>query len=288
MVLPPSPRMLQLFLSSLCFSLTGAATKRLLESMEAHEAVFLRSLLCTILTLAMMPRTRAAILGERTGLLIVRGLLGYAGFQLFVSSLTRIPFPDAAALTYTSPVVTGLLAALVLKERFTRKHAAGLLVALVGVGVVLRPQLELEWLGGAMALGSSLASAFAFIVVRALVRTESPETIVLYFPLVALPISGALALPHFVWPVGVEWLWVLAVGVLSQLGQITMTKALQVAGAGKVSNLSFFSLILTALWSTLFFGEPPSWWVAGGSALIIAGIWVQSLAAVEVRVVVET
>lgn len=267
--------MFQLFLSSLCFSLTGAATKRLLVSMEPHEAVFLRSVLCTLLTLATMPKTWSAILGERTWLLVLRGLLGYAGFQLFVSSLVRIPFPDAAALTYTSPVVTGLLAALLLGERFTVRHAGGLAVAMVGVLVVLRPQLELEWLGGAMALGSSLSSAFAFIVVRALVRTESPQTIVLYFPLVAMPISGTLALPHFVWPKGIEWLWVLAVGVLSQLGQVTMTKALQVAGAGKVSNLSFFSLILTALWSTVFFSEPPSWWVAGGGLLIVLGIALQ-------------
>jgi len=265
----------QLLLASLCFSLTGAATKRLLYSMDAHEAVFLRSVLCTFLTLATMPRTREAILGERTGLLFVRGLLGYAGFQLYVSSLERIPFPDAAALTYTSPVVTGLLAALLLGERFTRWNALGLLVALCGVLVVLRPTLHLEWLGGAMALGSSLASAFAFITVRALVRTERPETIVLSFPLVTLPFSGAFSLPHFVWPVGMEWVWVLAVGVLSQLGQTTMTRALQLTGAGAVSNLSFLSLILTSVWSTVFFGEPPSLWVAGGSVLVVFGIWLQ-------------
>ena len=60
-----------------------------------------------------------------------------------------------------------------------------------------------------------------------------------------------------------------------------MTKALQVTSAGAVSNLSFFSLILTALWSTLFFAEPPSWWVAGGSALIVLGIWLQGRGQVD-------
>ena len=273
----------QLVLSALCFSLTGACAKGLLAAHSAHETVFLRSLLCTVLTLATMPRTWRMIAGQRTGLLLVRGLLGYLGFQLYVSSLERIPFPDAAALTYTSPIVTGLLAGWILAEPIRRRHLQALLLSSAGIVLILRPQLELEGLGGAMALGSSLASAFAFIVIRTLTRTEAPQTIVLWFPLVTLPIAGWCALPAFVWPRGGEWWLVLGLGVFSQLGQTTMTRALQLTGAGTVSNLSFLSLMFTSLWSILFFAEPPSLWVAAGSALVIAGLWTLGRPAAEVE-----
>jgi drug/metabolite transporter (DMT)-like permease len=58
-----------------------------------------------------------------------------AGNVAFISA-ARIELAPAAVLSSLYPVVTVLLAATILHERMTRSHAAGILLALVGVAMI--------------------------------------------------------------------------------------------------------------------------------------------------------
>ena len=108
---------------------------------------------------------------------------------------------------------------------------------------------------------------------RELARTEHPLVIVLWFPLVAAPAALPGTLARGVWPAGVEWLLLLGVGVLAQLGQVWLTRGLALERAGRATALSYLQIAFAVLWGWLFFAELPGPWTAAGAALIAAGTW---------------
>jgi drug/metabolite transporter (DMT)-like permease len=63
------------------------------------------------------------------------GAIDLAGNVAFISA-ARIELAPAAVLSSLYPVVTVLLAATILHERMTLSHAAGILLALVGVAMI--------------------------------------------------------------------------------------------------------------------------------------------------------
>ena len=259
--------------SAFCFSVMGAFIKDLRVELSAEFIIFYRSAVCVAWCLWGMPWTRAAMLGSRPGLLLARGLLGFVALQAYVVALGRVPYPDAAALLYTSPVFTFLFAAWFLGERLTKQTVTALALCLGGAAFILRPQFDGEALGGLLALTAGVLAGAAYVCVRALARTEPDHTILLAFPLISLPCAGLLMLDDFVWPHGWQWAGLLAVGVSSQLGQIFLTRALRVGRAGPVTTGYFLSLLLAGLWAWLFFDEVPSVWVGAGAACILAGVW---------------
>lgn len=262
----------QMCLSALCFSLMGLMMKELRLTLSTSEVVFFRSLLSVIFTLCVGRWTLARVLGNRRALLLVRGLCGYLGLQLYVYALGVIPYAEAAALLYTSPIFTAVFAAWFLRERMPRIGWIALGVSLCGSLLILRPEFGGAWIGGLCALGAGIISGVAYTTVRALAKTEENLTIVLYFAMVSLPIAGVAMLPDFVWPDLMGWVLVIGMGFFAQLGQVFLTRALRAQQAGVVTTGVFFSLVLASFWGWLFFGEVLSNSVIFGIALIIASI----------------
>lgn len=263
----------QMCLSALCFSWMGLFMKELRVEMSAEEVVFFRSLICLILTLSYGRWSWNKFVGRRPGLLLLRGFAGFVALQLYVYALGVVPYAEAAALLYTSPMFTALFAALFLRESMPRIAWWALSVSLAGSFLILRPEFDGALVGGLCALGAGVLSGVAYTAVRALARTEDNLTIVLYFPLVSLPFAGFMMLDDFVWPDGVTgWALVLGVGVSAQLGQVFLTRGLRAGRAGIVTSGTFLTLTLAALWSYLFYGEVLAPRTLAGAALIVGAI----------------
>jgi drug/metabolite transporter (DMT)-like permease len=126
----------------------------------------------------------------------------------------------------------------------------------------------------AVAIGvvGAVASACAYLVVRVLGRSEDPNVTVFYFPLVATPVLLPFALMDWVWPTPIEWGYLLAVGLFTQLGQIYMTKGLAIENAGRAISMSYTQILFALGWGVLLFGEHPDVWTFAGIALMVAGI----------------
>eukprot|EP01036_Dinobryon_divergens_P007407 gene7407-9878_t len=92
----------------------------------------------------------------------------------------------------------------------------------------------------------ALFSALAYVGVRSLANSEHPLVVVLYFPLVSLPISIPFVLMHPVFPTNVEWLMLLGVGLFSQFAQV------------------FFA----GLWGWLLLGEAINQWTFIGAVML--------------------
>jgi drug/metabolite transporter (DMT)-like permease len=245
------------------------------ERIPTQEIIFFRGLITTILTVAVMRRRGIPMLGEERFLLLIRGLLGYGALSCFFWAVVRLPLADTTVLHFTHPVFTALLAALLLGETLRRREVALAFLALAGVVTVTRPGFLFGGLEGldptaaGVALCGAALSAGAYVTARRLTRTNDPLVIVLSFAVVAMLGSLPATLSVYVHPAGVEWLYLLGVGVATQGGQVFVTKALKVEKAGRVMAVGYLQIVLAAVWGLLLFSEVPDLWTGVGALMII-------------------
>ena len=264
--------------TALAFSLMSAVVKHAGARLPSQELVFARSVVAIAISVAMMRRAGVHTLGNRRWLLLARGVWGYAALSCGFYAVTVLPLAEATMIQYLHPVFTAMLAAVVLGERADRSLAASVVFGTAGVLLVTRPAFlfdaggaTLDPVGVAAALGGALLTAVAYVGVRELSRTEQPLVIVLWFPLVSLPASIPGTIAYGVWPRGWEWLALLGVGVLAQIGQVCLTRGLALEPAGRAMAISYVQIAFAALWGVLFFGEIPGVPTLLGSALVIVG-----------------
>ncbi len=267
--------------AALMFSLMGLFVKVAGERLPSQEIVLIRSLVTLGYSYLLLRWAGVSWRGQRTGLLLLRGLVGFFSLSGLYFALTRLPLADTLVLQQTSPAFTVLLAALWLGEPVGRYELLGIACSLIGVVFIARPAFlfreqtgGLDLLGVGGALLSAIFSAAAYVLVRELRRTEHPLTIVFYFPLVATVGSLPLALPTAVWPSTLEWLVLIAgVGLTAQVAQVWMTKGLGEELAGRAVAMNYLQVAFGVLWGVLFFDEIPSAWSFLGMALIFVGTW---------------
>ncbi len=267
------------------FSLMSLFVKLAGKTLPTMEIVFARAAITLLITLAMMGRKLT--LGNAKGLLLLRGVAGVAGLTCFFFANVHLPLADAATIFYTNPVFTAFFAALFLGERLLRLEVAALFASLVGVVVVARPAFifghdgafPYGWLPVAAALLGAVSAAIAYTVVRKLRETDSTLTTVLYFPLVATPVTAiAMLAPLWspklafigtpVWPSPLEWGWLLGVAVCVQVAQVLLTRGLQLEQAGRALSMSYVQILFAAIWEALVFSRLPGITTVMGAALI--------------------
>jgi drug/metabolite transporter (DMT)-like permease len=90
--------------------------------------------------------------------------------------------------------------------------------------------------------------------------------------MVALPISAGYCLFHWQTPQGMDWLWLILTGLLTQGAQVCMTKAYQAERLSSVANLNYIGIVYALVFGFIFFGEafPPG--AYAGMALVLLGV----------------
>ena len=268
--------------SALSFSLMGVCVKQVGGRIPAAEVVLARGLVSVLLSWLLVRRAGLDPWGQRRGLLILRGALGSVALLCVYVALAELPLASATVLQYLYPTFTALLAWLVLGERIGRRVLLAVVVGWTGVLLVARPGQLLgapaSLAGGAslagptvlIAVAGAFCTALAYVSVRSLARSEHPLVIVFYFPLVAVPLSLPLVLLNPVVPTPLELLWLLGVGVFTQLGQVFLTASLVALPAARATAISYVQVAFAGLWGWLLFGEALDGWTVAGAALVLA------------------
>lgn len=214
-----------------------------------------------------------------------RGAIGMCAMGLGFYGLTRIPLPDAIALSYSRPLITIILGAVILGEVVRRYRWGAVMIGFVGVMIISWPKLEVlrgvggfenqEAMGVIATLLQAVVASFAFVLVRQLVKTERTPTIVLYFSMTA-SIFALVTLP-FGWE-SLSWYQLgclVAAGVFGGLGQILLTQSYRYAETSIIAPFEYTSVIFSLLIGIWLFSEVPSWSTMIGSAIVIgSGIFI--------------
>jgi drug/metabolite transporter (DMT)-like permease len=248
-----------------------ASIRHLSAELHPFEMAFFRNVFGLLFVVPWIVRYGVVLLRtERLGLHLVRTAFNLMAMLSFFYALSITPLSEVTALGFTAPIFTTVLAVLVLREVVGIRRWGAIALGFAGTLIILRPGFHEVGVGQLLTLFSSLAWACALMAIKTLSRSESSITIIAYMGLLMIPASLVPALFVWQWPVGAQWGWLLAIGLLGGAGQLCMTEALKQADTSVVMPIDFCKLIWVTVIAYLAFGEVPGSYTWLGGAVIFS------------------
>ena len=260
-----------MLISAFAFSLMQVCVK-MLTGYPVTELILFRSIVSLVLSLGVLFRVRVSPFGNSKKYLILRGIFGVTALSMFFYTLQKLPIATAITIQYLSPIFTSLFAIWILKEPMRKKQWLFFAISFAGILVMkgLNNDIKIEYL-----LIGVVASAFAglaYNMIRKVKDTDHPVVVVLYFPLIAIPVMAVFSYYEWKTPVGVEWLILLAMGIFTQIAQVAMTKAWQMESANKVASLKYVGIVFALFFDFTLFSIIPPWTTVAGILLVLLGV----------------
>lgn len=275
-------------LSALGFTVMSAAVRAMSSGYPTGEIIFFRSafavfpLLAWLLWKGDFPNSIRT--SDARGHL-TRGVLGGTAMVASFLALAFLPLSEAVAIGYTAPLITVVLAALVLKERVRGYRWTAVGVGFVGVLVMLLPHLGAGMSGsvptGASGIGAGIALFGAFctggamIQTRRLTATEQTGAIVFYFSLLTTAI-GLASLPlGWAVPRSGDLAVLVGIGILGGVSQILLTESYRYGDASLIAPFEYTTMVWAIVIGWTVFDQLPGPAVfAGGFIVVASGIFV--------------
>lgn len=271
--------------SALCFTLMAALIRSLGTDIPVGQTVFARSafaLIPILIWYAMQGQLRDIRTARPAGHCLRSGVGVIAMYCMF-AALSRLTLPDATMIHYASPVITVVLAAIVLREPMRLPRVVAVCVGLAGVAVMLWPHLadgslmrafasgetNMASQGALFAFGGAFFTACAMIQIRRLVHTETTASIVFWFTVLSSLIA-LLTLP-FGWAVPdlKASLTLVAIGFFGGIGQILLTSAYRNTEASVIAPFEYTTLIWSLSIGWLAFNDLPDEFALIGGIIVI-------------------
>lgn len=268
--------------SVLLFIIMASLIKATTDDVPTGQAVFFRSFFALPVILIWLVQRGDLKTGLRTRrpmMHVVRGLVGVSAMGCGFASLGYLPLPEVTAIGFTAPLLTVLLAALMLGERLRAFRMTAVFIGLIGVFIILLPRLTVFAdgafdagirIGVILVLLSAALRALVQVHVRKMAATEETAAIVFYFSITA-SFMGLCTLP-FGW-VMPEWHvigYLVAAGLVGGVAQIFVTSAYKYSGAALLAPFDYASILFALLIGYFVFSEVPTLQMLLGSAVVIA------------------
>jgi drug/metabolite transporter (DMT)-like permease len=201
----------------------------------------------------------------------------------FFLAVQRMPLADATAIQFTSPMLTAILSAVILREKAPAAAWGATALAFAGVLIVLRPNvltlgpaallpliaatgMALLLTFNRMAAGSASVLAMQFLVAAA-------ATPILLVVAVAAHLSGAPAF-HVPVPSLTVFLKCAVIAATGTISHLLIYIATTRASAAVTAPMVYVQLLVATSIGWLWFGDAPDWTTLVGGALTIAGgLW---------------
>ncbi|MDE1567805.1 DMT family transporter [Aquabacter sp. P-9] len=265
--------------ATLAFAIMSTLVRGVADEVSSGLVVFARSMIGLVpllIWLGARKELRGAFVTTHFGGHVVRGLVGVSSMWAGFAALAYIPLAEAIAFTYVTPLVTVVLAALILSERVPAYRWMAVGIGFVGIITMLTPIFSMHGmkaegaaLGVGLALFGAIGAGFAVTQVRRLTQTETTGSIVFYFSIVAAAAS-LVTVPQWSLPSWHAALVLVGVGISGGVGQILLTAANRYAPASVVAPFNYATLLWAVAFGAVFFREWPHWLVFCGAALVVA------------------
>ncbi|SAL05744.1 EamA-like transporter family protein [Caballeronia calidae] len=216
----------------------------------------------------------------RTGsvkLQIVRAVLLLTNSACTFAGLRHLPLPVTTSLAMLAPLISTLLAALVLKDDVPRSKWAMVALGFIGMLLVVRPGgSQFNW---TVIYPIAAATTFAcFQVVSShLSRVDDAITTNFLSALVATIVlcvlvwmDQAQTLPALAQVSVGSWLLAVFMATMATTGHGLMLQAMRRAPLSVLTPFGYGQLAFAALFSWLLFGQVPDLWMAIGMCVIAA------------------
>jgi drug/metabolite transporter (DMT)-like permease len=202
--------------------------------------------------------------------------LDFAGLAYISASLERL-------ILYLNPTLVLLLGLVLYKRHISRRQVLGMVISYTGVILVFGHEINFAGtdaaLGALLVFGSAVSYAIYLSFSGELVQRLGSLRLVGYATTVACgfcigqfvllrPMSAAVVAPEVI------WLSILNATLCTAAPVLMVMMAIERIGAGLAAQTGMIGPMSTILMGVLLLGEPFTAWVAAGTALVVAGIFV--------------
>ena len=261
-------------------SVNDLAIKFLSGGYPLHEVILTRAFIAFAFILgfiAVSGQSFRLLKTRRPWMHLSRVMIVMVSNVTYFLGLAALPLANAQAIGFASPLILTVLSVVILREKVGLHRWGAVVVGLLGVLIMLRPEGAGSVRPAAVLV---LISAFCYAITQTMTRmmreTESAVTINAYtqigFLIVSLcmglwagdgHLSGsadpslAFLFRVWTWPPAADWPYFLATGLAVAAGGMLMGHAYRTVEAALVAPFEYTSMPLAILWGLLFFGTFP-------------------------------
>ncbi len=272
-----------MLLAALGFSIMGGAAKALKESFNAGQLVFYRNAVGLLFLLPALFLRPPVQQGGKLLRLVFRGFMGTLAMYSLLYCILHIPLGTAMSYNLTSALFIAIFVFFLFGEYHGKRVVLAVVLGFTGMLLIYKPAMHFPWFYHLAGLISGITSAIAYLTVGRLAKYYDPRIIVLSFllcgfivPLITMIIHYGAAVPtdglfivDFRWPHGIEWLFILLMGLAALFGQYFVTKAYGADKAGIVSIFGYSNIIYSVFIGMLLGDAFPDWMSWSGIFCII-------------------
>ncbi|KAF0696531.1 Aste57867_12724 [Aphanomyces stellatus] len=271
------------------FSLMTVLIKSAGKFLTAEETVFWRSAVALVLNGMQLKLGIPPFVVEKRfrHLLFVRATIGYVAMSLCFYAYSAMVLSEAQVIICSAPIVTFLLSVCFLGEIIDRVDFAAALVSFAGVVCVAHPTVLFGEPSATQpshkatssgAIVCAIMAAGLIGVINILIRKLSELntwTLVTYFLLSCTTLSAAKItfLQHgFTLPTEpMQVVTILGIGILGCIGQVMITKGMQMEQAGIGAAMQYVNVVCVMIWDVTLLGESLHFSSVFGALVICGG-----------------
>lgn len=183
-----------------------------------------------------------------------------------------MPLAAAVTIQYLSPIFSTILAIYILKQPMQPIKWLFYIIAFVGVFLVKGFDARVDTPMLVVGIGSAIFSGLAYNMIGKLKGQDDPRVIVMYFPLVTIPLIIVPTIMFWETPTAIEWVYLIGMGVTTQLAQLYMTWAFQAEDISKVAIFQYLGMVYALLLGYFLFDESFSVLSFTGMMLLVGGV----------------
>ena len=273
LALPPNLRgILWVAVSGVLFALLNVFTLIPAEHLNSYVMAFLRYLFGALFLLPIILRLGVyrSFHSRRMPLHVFRGALHSVGMMLWFIGLPLTTLAEITALGFTGPIFVTIGAALFLGEVVRLRRWLAVAVGFAGAMIIIRPGFGEIGIGALCVLASTPIFSASNLMSKALARTDSANTIVIWQNAVIVVCAAPFALAFWQTPYWTDLLWFMAAGLCGTLGHICQQRGYQLADITLLQPIGFLSLIWNTLLGFFLFTQQPDIWTFVGAAVIFS------------------
>ena len=258
------------------FTLMDAVAKVLTQEIGVWPTLWIRYLGQAVLVfLIVLPRFGKIVKTSFPLLQLARSVFLMCATMCFFWGISNIGLAEATAIMDISPVLITLGAVLFLGERIGIRRVFGIIGALIGAMIVIRPGSDVFSVYALFPLGAAICYSGYNIITRFVGAREDPWTSLFYTALFGAIVFSAIV-PFYWQPLSTFTITLMAtLSVMATLAQWLLIKALSLGEASLLAPIGYIALIFATLWGFLLFGDLPDQWTVIGALVIVAsGIYV--------------
>ncbi len=275
-LLPPSAQgAIWMTLSAVFFAAQAGIVRYLSKDLHFIEISFFRALFGIVVMLPWLMRSGVGVLRTpHTKLYVTRGLLSTIAMYGWFGSLTLIPIGDATAISFTFPLFIALAGVLLLKEPAHATRWIALAVGFAGTLIVVRPGFQEVNIGVFMVIGGGVCIAFSAMILKVMLRTDTPDKAAIYQSIYMLPFAFVAVLFVWEWPTPEQWFWGFMLGAGSTTAQRLYSRAFATGDVGSITPFDFTRLPFAIAIGFVIFSELPDvWTIVGGVVIFCSSVF---------------